>query len=637
MLNKDLLIYGIPALFLTLSVAPPSHAQQAAAVSSAIVDVAQIEAFVEANLAYCRDAPAGSFPAAKRAVDQWHAVNATQFLWSWIDKEPQIAAAFFSIKSELRAELEEVLKNRGTTRAAEWCASLSDMLQQDAWNLNKNYAAELRALEAFALEFDEDAQVSRLQQGVALPPLAPTSLSAALAAGYDPEKVPLPGEFRCYDEEVVFAGHAHLVVQIPEAGVYRSSFGNGRWSVDEDGEIVWTTGPFAEARSFVAFEDYGQRMTLRSVKRNSQYSRYECYQSGAADDYVTIAAYLTTPQVGRYQCVNVETGERAPFEILPGLKYRFANEVGSFLVSDVIDQASGTVDWVSGPLTGEKSFYSEEVRSGLREFSISSSDGRALGGFVYSSSTLSLACEGRGEPVQIALYGSDPAPPVPAGTQAISGQFYRFEQTFNGTFSAYEPQVYTFRPDGYVFIGPPGPNAAKDCDRTRPNGLPVCASYRIIGNQIGILEEGDETVHQFAITGTAPTLDGEPMRPVEPAAQTSLDGHFWANYFWSSGFCGAFSACSSTYIEWNYVFATDGRFQFSEDSQFLASMNSSISNTNMAKNAADANQGRYEIEGNTINFAYDNGVVTSHFYLELEDGSFMIDEEHYTRKDSTDK
>ena len=120
-----------------------------------------------------------------------------------------------------------------------------------------------------------------------------------------------------------------------------------------------------------------------------------------------------------------------------------------------------------------------------------------------------------------------------------------------------------------------------------------------------------------------PVLDGDAMIPVAASMDPLLEGHYWANYFSGTGFCGPYSSCSSTYIEWTYVFSTDGRFVYSTDSQSLAS------------NASESDRGNYEIAGNTITFRYDDGIARSHFFMRDGPTAFLVSDKRYTLKDDS--
>lgn len=613
----------------------PSPAQVSAdAVTQAAFEVVELEAFVEANALFCAEAAPDAAGVAKRAADQWHAVNAMRLMWSWADVEPEIAASFAIARMARRDEIARDLAGRAGARTDEWCRNLPALLQGPEWDVGAAFPTEVATILALGAQvLGADAAVP-IERGRWLPEVASPPLAEAAAAGWNPETMPLPGEYRCYEEAADSADHADLLVQITGIGTYASTLGDGSWGLDEDGDFAWTSGPLAEASSYPELGDHGARFSLDGVERGGAWLSFECRRAGAADAALAVSARLATPQVGPYACTDAATGDASTLEILPYRQYRFRGQEGVYTLRDVVGDGSAFVEWITGPFAGGTSFYAEEEGTGLRDLAVSTSEGGAVGGFVHSSSALSLSCEAVGEPVAHALYGPDPAPDPTPGTQAIEGRFLGSETVFNGTFSAEEPRIYAFHPDGHVLIGAPGPGVADDCARTRPNGMPVCDTYQVLGNQIELTVDGERETLPFAMEGGVPMIDGEPMRPVVPSAETTLDGVWWANDYYGFGFCGGeFSSCTSSYQEWTYAFSPDGRFSYAEEGQSLASMSTAIASTNVGSNRSDADQGTYRIDGNTITFTHANGVTRSLFFFRDAPEGILIGDELFTPKE----
>ena len=419
-------------------------------------------------------------------MDQWHAVNATRFLWHWIEDQPELAASFTTARLQRAAEIGAAVAGRAVGREAEWCRSLPALLTEAEWDVAASYRPEVAAIRALGEMMGDDAAAVPLQRGQVLEAIPATSLADAVAARWNPDTMPLPGEYRCYDKSSDASDRADLIVQIAGPGTYASSFGGGTWGMRED-EIDWTSGRLRDVDADASLDDHGAELSLDSIARNGRGTGYVCRQPGASETELATSARLVTPQVETYSCVDAE-GKAEPFEILPGREYRFGTGTGVYALSDVIGTSSARVDWIAGPVAGETSSYSKEEGTGLREFTISTNGGRAVGGFVYSSSELALSCEGRGEPVSQALYGRGPAPAPPVGAQILDGRYIRDVARFTGTFTAYQPQVYTFHPDGHVSVGAPDPGTAHHGGRERR--LRVCAGGRRAGPRRGSDDSG---------------------------------------------------------------------------------------------------------------------------------------------------
>lgn len=622
------------ASLLILSPVPSPAQVSADAVTQAAFEIVEIEAFVEANALFCADAAPDAVGIAKRASDQWHAVNGTQLLWSWTEEAPELAASFAAARMARRDEVVGELRERAGARADEWCRSLPALLQGPEWDVGAAYPTEVATILQLGAQVSDAEEATPIERGRWLPAIANPPLVEAVAAGWDPETMPLSGEYRCYEEAADSADHADLLVQITGIGTYASTLGDGSWGLDEGEEFAWTSGPLAEASSSPELGDHGARFSLDGVERGGAWLSFECRRAGAADAALVVSARLATPQVGGYACTDAATGDASTLEILPYRQYRFRGQEGAYALRDVVGDGSAFVEWITGPFAGERSVYAEEEGTGLRELAVSTSEGGAVGGFVHSSSALSLSCEAVGEPVARALYGPDPAPAPPPGTQAIEGRFLGSETVFNGTFSTEEPRIYTFHPDGHVLLGAPGPGVADDCARTRPSGLPVCDTYQVLGNQIELTVDGERETIPFAMERGVPVIDGEPMRPVVPSAETVLDGVWWANDYYGFGFCGGeFSSCTSNYQEWTYAFSSDGRFSYAEEGQSLASMSTAIASTNVSSDRSDADQGTYRIDGNTITFTHGNGVTRSLFFFRDAPEGILIGDELFTPKE----
>lgn len=149
-----------------------------------------------------------------------------------------------------------------------------------------------------------------------LPEIDTLPLGDAVAQGWALEKMPLPGEYRCYDEASDTAEHADLILQITGPGTFASSFGSGDWRL-KNNDLVWTSGPLAETWSHVSMHEDCVAISFTSLSRKDTNTDYECRRAGAADRTLAILARLVTPKVGGYTCTDVGDGQQTSFEIRP--------------------------------------------------------------------------------------------------------------------------------------------------------------------------------------------------------------------------------------------------------------------------------------------------------------------------------
>ena len=572
------------------------------------------------------------------AAASWYSSSGLTVLDEIQRASPDAAALFVEMENTLTQAVLGDLQAKATGREAEWCESVPALLQSPEWDVGATYAGELGLLRDLFMVVTGDAPLSPLPQAQALAPVASPSYQEVIASGINPENQFIRDEFRCYDESGADYSHPHLLVQITGPGQYLSSYGGGTFSLEDDDyspDIEWLSGPLTGASSSLYFDDVGQRFYLSNVELGNDDYDYECYQQGPSERRALVEFRLKEPQPGVYECRDAATGEVQALELSAG-SYRIGGASGTYGVTEVLsDDDTSRIEWLTGPFADEVSHYSEEAGNGFRDFSISLSNGEAYPGFVYSSSELALTCEGVGEPVNVEPYGGEAAPPPPGTEIGLEGFYYLMEYKLRGDVGGMAPTFYRFFPDGYVFIGTPegDPNEI-DCGRTKPNGAPLCATYHARGNFITVADEGEVDTLPFALDGTVPAIDGVTMNPVLPSPVNSLSGVYWYNYFSSSGFCGAFSTCSSTYYESNLDLRPDNTFTHFTDSQNLHSSDTALGSTSVSAYGNDADSGTYTVQGNVIEFRYNNGRVDKNFFYLIDPEYFMIGEQEYTLKDS---
>ena len=506
------------------------------------------------------------------------------------------------------------------------------LLQQPEWNIPLNYSNEIALLSSLngmmAGQQDTSSLATLTKQ--TLPLVTSPSYSQIIAQGINPEEQFIQDEFHCYEErEGSDYDTVDMVVQILAGGQYRSSYGNGRYTIDfEEDDIIWQSGPLAEAVSWIRFYDYGQEFPLRRVKLAGERHNFNCYQQGASEQYALTKFRLKDPQKGIYNCSNAEGGELGKLE-LSSNSYSINEQSGVYQVdlrSD--DNDRSRINWISGPFKEQRSFYEEEVGTGYRELSLSISDtsvvANAFTGGVFAGglSSLEAVCLSFGEAINFPKYGREFAPPPPEKAGGLSGFFFAHDPDFkfmgNGS-SDYA--FYTFFPNGYVYTEEPEAEPNKvDCNRTKPNGAPLCEVYIIHSNTITI---GIDEPISFAKQRSLLIIDEKELSPV-PVGTNSLSGRFWANAGETVGVCGPYSYCSSWYEEKIFTFTTEGRFLDESKSQSLSSLDSALGSSHASSYGNEENSGTYYIKGNIIELSYNNGRVERQFITVFDSESFHM-------------
>lgn len=610
----------------------------AQAMTDAFLALTELTAFVDANVSFCAELAPATATSVKQASDAWYSSNGLGLMTQARNASPEMTANFVQLAETLKNTLLQDLKTRAVGREAEWCNNFPNLLQGQEWNVQLSYAAELNQLREFIALVTGSAPLPQTQ---ALQPITSPSYAQVIAAGINPELQFIPDEFHCYDEDLIDYSQAHLIVQFPVAGQYVSSYGAGTYALEQDTnyspDIEWLSGPLTDAGGFLSFDEFGQTFFLSRVELGEESFSFDCYQQGASKERALIEFRLKTPQLGAYQCRDAETGEAQSLELLAGNRYQIGGNIGTYALSELLESGSNSrIEWLSGPFLDEVSFYSEEEDTGYRDFSISvNTGGAAYPGFAYSSSELALTCEGIGEPVSFAKYGTEVAPPALGSDVAIDGFFYKLELSYNGTTPSYEPLFYRFFPNGYVFIGTPGAGEPSqiDCSRTRPNGMPFCAMYSVRANTLYLSDEGEQENYSFSLNAGIPILDDEQLIPVTANAVTSLNGLYWGNYFSQTGFCGPYSICSSTYLEWNYDLKPDGSFVYATSSQNLSSSDTALGSTNVSGFGNSSNTGSYTVGPHSIELRYNNGKVETFFMFIQDAETFIMGDRRFTLKE----
>ncbi len=620
----------ISALLLFIIILP-LQAQDAEALTEAVQTLIQLSSFVEASVQFCNEQAPEVAVSVQNAAAVWHANSKLELLDPIRNFSVDGKSIFADMEAILLQESLQDLKSRASSRALEWCQHLPTLLQQPEWNIPIHYSNEIALLtslnEMMAGQQDTASFTSKKQT---LPSMKSPNYNQIIAQGIDPKKQFIQDEFRCYEErEGSDYDNADMVLQILAGGQYRSSYGNGSYSIDlEEEDIVWQSGPLAEAfTGWIRFNDYGQEFPLRRVELEERHD-FNCYQQGASEQHALTKFRLKEPQIGNYICRDTEGSKLGMLE-LSGSHYSINGQSGTYKVDlRSNDNDRSRINWISGPFKEQRSFYEEEEGTGYRELNLSISDTSLVanaftgGVFVGGSSSLEAVCSSIGEAVHFQKYGNEVAPPPPEKAGGLSGFFIAHDPDFK--FMGKGPSdyiFYTFFPKGYVYTEEPEAKPAEvDCKRTKPNGAPLCEIYIVRGNTITI---GIDKPVSFAKQENKLIIDEKELLPV-PADIASLSGRFWANAGETVGVCGPYSYCSSWYKEKIFTFTSDGHFLDESSSKSLSSLDSALGSSHVSASGNEENSGTYYIKGNFIELRYNNGRVEQQFITIFDSERFHM-------------
>ncbi len=432
--------------------------------------------------------------------------------------------------------------------------------------------------------------------------LAPTA-SAARIAGVDPEVEPIPGKsFACYLE---LAGDSYatpaFVLQTRPGRRYSTPYGDGTFAIDpaETLSITWTSGPLAgdAIESSVLFDDWGQRLTVRIPD-----AEFECYQSGARRRVAMIDFGLKDPAAASYRCVERDSGAKGPtIELTAGRTYRLDGAAGTYtadITGDFGDDFS-SLEFTSGPIAGQTAFYEQDGETGLRELSLFTSP--------------RLECRSLGKPSPRPRFGPGKAPRPPRGSGGLNGLYAAYQVDVANLCGGLCWRFLFFKKNGYVYTREPGTGLSDaNCARRKPNGLPVCETYRRRGSRITI---GNDPARSFSRSGKRLKIAGSVYRPVAPAAKLKLRGRYRSFRFTPNpGASGGVGAGST------FTFTTSGRFT---RQGFVGATFAPLPGdpgASVVTTSSNANAGRYRvIKKNTLEFRFKDGSRKRVFFF-LPDG-----------------
>ncbi len=413
--------------------------------------------------------------------------------------------------------------------------------------------------------------------------------------GIDPNKEPLVGAFSCYFNQNSDAyATPSFTLEILPGRNYRTPFGEGQFAIDptETLSIAFTTGPLVNSiESAANFGDWGQSLSfVRPIGAPESY----CYQVGPRNDLAQSEFRAKDPQPGSYPCVAEDGSPATNLEILPGRAYSYGGVSGTYTLNVLRRQRdkSSEVDFSGGPFDGRFGFFSGDIATGRRSMSIS------------RTGAPDLDCEVVVAATPAPQFGPVPAPRKPRLPKPVVGMYAAWQVDVLGVCSGLCWTFYTFTPNGYVYTRDPvGSRADAACNKTRPNGLPVCERYKVRGATIAI--GGTKSV-SFARTPRGLRINGRLYRPVAPLPRGArLTGKYVTQNFFPSPDGGG------VVTQRTYEFTPAGRFTRVGFAGVTFNPPLGQPGVSVVASSQGGSAGSYRLNSaqNILELRFDNGVV----------------------------
>lgn len=439
------------------------------------------------------------------------------------------------------------------------------------------------------------------------------STAQFVASGHDPDKEPMPGEFRCYPElesgdysrpfmtlHILPGGQYRLVgqggVQIGQAGTYQP-----RKSSSSLNKLAWTSGVLTQGdEAYLDFNDYGQKIDLQNFGSEEKNFDFQCYQRGPREDLARLEFSLKTPKVGTYACQSRDgKGPPFPAEILPGNRYRVQGQEGQFRV-DLLNKQDE--DW------SYLEFVGGAWDEGIGSFQEDETGKRTLSTARWAECSAVVA------PTPIPRYGPGKAPPLPAGSGGLEGAYASWQPDVMGYgyCGGLCWDFYFFKKNGYVYTQEPDAGLEDaDCTRTHPNGLPVCEVYTYKNGVLTIGKGKPEALKKKADGNL--DLGGLTLVAIRPVSGVKLQGAF-RNFTASVGLGGMTGSFSQAYLN----FKADGTFNRNSSGGVSATFTDTGQSSGTITGGLTAlgeqqNSGTYRFTGNTLELKYADGRVVRLF------------------------
>ncbi len=394
--------------------------------------------------------------------------------------------------------------------------------------------------------------------------------------------------------------------------------------------LQWQSGPLNPTKNIikteddyspphsanVAFDTWGSEINYVEVPQDDSYFRLDCFQQGAREQKALLDFAIKQPTPATYTCLpSGDNPQPGSLELLPNNRYTFNGEEGSYRAE--VGEYSSDILWESGPLANSDTGYSADDSTGLREIAFSLTE-RYFFGLSGSSTEQTMACQMVAQANLIPKYASTTATPPPAGTGGLDG-FYAKADYDQGDLINGEPPVttwhyYHFLANGYVYQD--GYITGDECNKTYPNGLPVCKGYSFSNNKITFSDGTAIGVTQA--DGGDILLDGVLYENKTLSGPQTLNGTYEyvlaiaAPMYMNIAGMGTNSMSTST-----YTFSGDTTYSFSSSSwsqtsvpDFTPGATYGDTGALASNSSSDGDSGTYTIDGNIITFKSAQGFTT---------------------------
>lgn len=393
---------------------------------------------------------------------------------------------------------------------------------------------------------------------------------------------------------------------------FEGQAGEFRTGVD-DSYLQWQSGPLNPTGDIiedendyglphsanVEFSDWGSEINSIEVPDDEYRIIVDCFQGGAREQKALLDFAIKQPLQTTYACLpSGDNPQMVGLEILPGNRYTFNNEEGSY--QTFTDEQSASIRWESGPLNDDTD-YSVDDETGLRTLTFTFTQ---IYGIipVGSSTDTTMVCQGVGPANLVPKYSDTPAPPLAAGSGGLNGFYAKgdYESIDGVASSSADWTYYHFLPDGSVYED--GYVTGDECSKTYPNGKSVCKGYSLQGNVLSFSD--GQTVSFVQADNGGIILDGVLFDNKGLTGSQTLNGTYKYLQTTSSPVfstvSGSFSSLSS-----DYTF-TGNTYEYSSisESTFFANSGFGFDAPGVfgQNSDSDSDSGTYTLNGNIITF-----------------------------------
>jgi hypothetical protein len=366
--------------------------------------------------------------------------------------------------------------------------------------------------------------------------------------------------------------------------------------------------------AYVNFDTWGSEIDSVDIPSDNQEVQVDCFQGGAREQKALLDFALEQPTPGNYACLpSGDNPQQTSLELLPNNHYKFNGEEGSYHTE--VGEYSSDILWESGPLANSDTGYSADDSTGLREITFSSTESYFFG-LSGSSTEQTMFCQTVVGANLIPKYASTTATPPPAGTGGLEG-FYAHAEYDQGDLIEGQPPVttwsyYHFLPNGYVYQD--GYSTGDECNKTYPNGLPVCKGYSFSNNQITL--SNNTAIGVTQADGGNLLLDGVLYENKTLSGVQTLNGTYeYATTYSSPIYMQIGGSGTNAFYNDTYTFSPDGTYSFASSSYSQTSAPDFYGTPGdigalSSSGSSNGDSGSYTIDGNVITFKSAQGFTT---------------------------